>query len=746
MALPRLLPLTVALAVITGAASASDDSLRLKSSPNLTLAPPKDGGLPLPAFVEADHIDGVGNDHIEAAGHVVVRRLGERIEADWLRYDQQADEVTAKGNVSLLQGEDRLEASELRLKLTSHLGEISQARYLFTQTHGQIGRGEASVLRLNGPDRYLLDAATYSTCPAGNDDWALHSRRLGLDYVSKVGQAREVRIDYLGVPILYAPWLDFSLDRRRKSGFLTPAIGVSDDRGLEVIAPWYWNIAANRDATLTPRAMSRRGLQLSSELRYLEPLYQGEVTVEALPHDNVSGAGRYRGLLDHKQRFNPRLSGSLRLEGVSDDSYFANLSNQVNQTSRVNLPREATLAYNGDGWNAMARLQGFQTLQDPANPITPPYQRLPQLLLNSDRNHLLGGNAHFNLASEFVRFEHTSAAKAAGNRFYAYPSLDLNYEETYGFIRPKLGWHYTRYELDRNPDHPDTLSASRSMPIFSLDSGLALERDWAWQGRTYLQTLEPRLYYVNIPNREQSALPVFDSTVADLFLAQLFSENQFIGVDRINEANQITLAVTSRFLEPDSGLERLQVTLGQRYYFNEQRVTLPNFPARGSNVTDLLAQFSGQVTNRWRVASGLQYNPDDGELARANLGASYRVGPGKLINADLRYINQRYGTPLNQLDLSWQWPLKPGWYGLGRINYSFEENRLVEGLLGFEYNAGCWSLRGVMQQLATTSATASQAFFLQLELHGLTQLGPNPLDILKRNISGYTKSDELDLP
>lgn len=740
-----LLPLTVLLTAAAGG-NCAEPPVQLQPSQNLTILPPKTTGPALPTFLEADRISGEQGNRVEAFGNVSVRRLGDELQADWMSYDQRLDEVQAKGKVVFLREDTRVECDQLRLRLTTRLGEMTNPRYSFRREQGPPARGEASVMHFQGPDRYELDNATFTTCPAGNDDWYLRTKELGLNYVDGIGQARDVRVEYLGVPILYAPWIDFSLDDRRKTGFLTPSFGVSDNRGLELLLPWYWNIAPNRDATLTPRVMTRRGVQLIGEFRYLEPSYQGEMTVEALPNDNATGEGRYRGLLDHRQRFSPRLTGKLLLDSVSDDTYFADLSNLVNQTSRVHLPREGSLYYDGGWWNGLARAQGFQTLQDPANPVEPPYHRLPQLLVNADRRDLFGGRLHFNLASEFVRFEHKANTKAAGNRVYAYPSVDMAFERTYGYVRPKLGWHYTRYELDRNPDHPDTLSASRSLPIFSLDSAVSLERDWAWRGKTYLQTLEPRLYYVNIPNRDQDALPVFDSTLADLFQSQLFAENQFIGVDRINDANQVTLGVTSRLLEPESGLERLQVTLAQRYYFNDQQVTLPGVPPRGSKVTDLLAQVSGQITDRWRIGSGFQYNPSERDLVRANLGAAYRAGPGRLVNADLRYINESSGTALNQLDVSWQWPLAAQWYSLGRINYSFEDSRLVEGLLGFEHNAGCWSLRAVLQQLATTTESSTQAFFLQLELHGLTQLGPNPLEALKRNISGYTKSDELNLP
>lgn len=754
MARHRLLPLTIAMMVAVGVSRAEDAPVALKLSMNLTVYQPKATIRDTPIFFDAASITNMADGSVVVDGKVSARTLGESFQADWVRYDPKRDELFAKGNVVIQQGDRRMETPSLHLRMTEQVGEAESARFLFPTKGGLTGRGEAGKISLAGPDRYQLESASFTTCPAGNDDWYLRTDKLDLDYVDQVGQARDVKIEYLGTPILYAPWLDFALDDSRKSGFLTPTLGVSDDRGLEVMAPWYWNIAANRDATFTPRLMSKRGMQLGSEFRYLDADYHGQVMIEALPEDSVYGSGRYRGRVEHEQVFGPHLTGELLFDDVSDDTYFIDLSSMVSQTSQGLLPRHAALTYDGDWWKLVGRVENYQVLQDPTSPIPPdklPYDRLPQVLLNMRQPHLFGDNLRFNMASELVRFEHDVSTNPVGNRFYAYPSVEANFEQTYGYIRPKVGWHYTVYDLDRNPDPtaPTTLwdtSLTRSLPIFTLDSGAYLERDWSLGGHGFLQTLEPRFYYVRIPYKDQSQFPVFDSSVADLFQTQLFSENQFIGIDRINDADQITLGVTSRLLEPDTGLERLQVTVGQRYYFNDQRVTMPGYVVRGSNVTDLLAQVSGQVTDRWRVDSGIQYNPDDAALARANLGVTYRSGPGKLVNLDLRYINDDYGTGLNQLDLSWQWPIQQQWYALGRINYSFYDDRLVEGLLGFEHNAGCWALRGVVQKLATTTANSSLAFFLQLELRGLTQLGPNPLDVLKRSITGYTKSDEVNLP
>jgi LPS-assembly protein len=739
------------LALAHGLAGADDEPVRLKLSQSLAsleaVKTETTGKRELPMIIDADRLHSADKRYVEASGNVRARDMRNRFEADWLRYDKETDELTARGHIMVARDEDTLRGEDLKLRIDDRVGTMNSLNFEIQRIKGRKGGGTATALRFQGRDRYALSDATFSTCPANQLDWVLKARDLALDYQDNIGSAHDVRVEYLGTPILYTPWIDFSLDDSRKSGFLSPSYGVSDKRGLEFSVPWYWNIAPDHDATFNTRVMTRRGVELEGEYRYLSPTYKGQVAMALLPNDLETGEMRYHAALTHEQQITPQVGARLSLQEVSDNTYFSDLSSQITRTSLVNLPREAALSYNGGWWTALGRVQAFQTLQDPAKPnlALEPYQRLPQLLLSANRGDLPYG-LKFDMSGEFVRFDHSDPAKATGDRFHLYPSLSLPLETNYGFLTPKVGWHYTHYELDRNPAAPDTLSKTRSLPILSVDSGLIMERDWEWRGKNYRVTLEPRAYYVAIPYENQSSIPVFDSGSADLSLTRLFSENQFVGIDRYNDANQLTLAVTSRFIEPETGLERLRVTLGQRYYFEDQRVALPGFVASGSNITDLLAQVSGQITDQWWVASGLQFNPDDGALVRANLGATYNVGPGKRVNADLRFINNDYAAGLNQLDVSWQWPLKPRWYSLGRINYSFRDSTLVEGLLGFEYNAGCWMWRGVAQRLVTATGETSNAFYLQLELDGLTALGPNPLDVLKRNISGYLKSDEIEQP
>ncbi len=748
---PRLL-LPLCLAAASLEACAADAALPLMAT--ALLSPPATAASPLsgPTHLEADRLQGQEGREFLAEGKVIMHNSRERLEADWLHYDEPSDEAHAKGGVVFTQDRSRVEGSELKLKLTERLGAMQDVRFDMVSDDGQNAHGTAKTLTFAGQDRYQLDQASYTTCAPNDPDWQLKTDDLKLDYVSSIGSARQVRVEFMDTPILYSPWMDFALDDKRKSGFLTPAYGASSERGLELVVPWYWNIAPNRDATITPRVMTKRGVQLGGEFRYLEPTYSGDLSAELLVDDRVANRDRWRGFWRHQQSFTDRWSGGLEFDKVSDDSYFADLSNLVSQTSRVNLPRQVNLAYQAGWWRAAGLFQRFQTLQDPAAPIVEPYHRVPQLTLTASRDGLLTQDSHLDFASEYVYFDHQAGSRVQGGRLYAYPSMSMPFQTPYSTVTPKLGLHLTRYSLDgATRTLPDSVAtsapaagytdASRALPIFSLDSSLVMERDWAFMGHDLIQTLEPRAFYVYIPYRDQSRIPVFDSGVSDLSLDQLFTENQFTGVDRVNDANQLTLALTSRFLDRETGAERLQVTVGQRYYFTDQRVTLvPGAVPRGGNSTDLIAIVAGQLTPKLRLSSSVQFNTDNGELAKANFGGSWRDGPGRVFNADYRYTQDS----INQIDLSFQWPLKPRWYGVGRLNYSLEDARLVEGLAGFEYNAGCWSLRGVMQQLATTSNTSSSAFFLQLELRGLTKLGPNPLDVLKRSISGYAKSDEFN--
>jgi LPS-assembly protein len=496
-----------------------------------------------PVTVDADEFDGYSEKEISARGNVKVRKGNREITSDEAHYDVKSEQVSAKGHVRIEQQGDSIEGAELEFNLQSETGYLDKPSFLINQRHG---RGEAEKILFEGDNHYRVTKTTYTTCPAGKDDWYLKVRDMELDKTRQVGTAHDATIVFKNVPILYSPWIDFPLNNQRKTGFLIPSFGSTAKSGIETTIPYYWNIAPNRDATFSPRIMTKRGIQLGSQFRYLDTYYFGELNWDNLPDDRVTHTDRYGISYKHFQNFGGNWTGNINYQKVSDDTYFTDLADRISATSQTNLPHEGWLAYNVDRFNFTSRIQRFQTLQDPFAPVVPPYDRVPQLTLSASRSV---SNAELVLNSELVRFEHPTLVK--GDRFILYPNVSYPIYSAYGYLTPKVGLHFTRYSLDHTTTSlPDQ---SRSVPIFSLESGITYERDWQFRGEKFIQTLEPKAYYVYIPYRNQNNLPNFDSAIADFNFAQIFTENQFSGGDRINDANQVTLALTSRLLDRTRG-------------------------------------------------------------------------------------------------------------------------------------------------------------------------------------------------
>jgi LPS-assembly protein len=723
-----LLPLPAAAQQREEGAGSPDSALGLKLKPQVELLPPvaPDTGEDLPVFVEADRLEGFPGREVQAQGNVVIRRRGLTLWADSVSYKQAENAVTATGNVRMNRLGDVITGDQAYYQLDRDAGYIDRPTYRLRQIGA---RGSANRIVMKDRDRVRAERATYTNCAVGNDDWFMRVNRLDLDRVEDVGVARNATLHFKGVPVLYTPWMDFPLSTRRKSGFLPPLIGSTAQSGFEFSVPYYWNIKPNLDFTFTPRVLARRGLMLGNEFRYLDPKYRGEARFEFLPNDRIEGTDRYGYNIWHRHSITPRLSAAVNLQGVSDDNYFRDLSARIQATSQTNLPREVSAYYNGDWWNLRARAQKFQTLQDPLAPVIPPYERLPQINLNASRSNLSGLGVDGSFFGELVNFQHPTLI--SGRRQVYYPWVSYLFRTPLFYVTPKLGYNFTYYGY---PDQSRS-NDSRSLPIFSVDSGMTFERNTTMFKRAWLQTLEPRLYYVYIPFRDQDNLPVFDTTVADFNFAQIFTENRFTGWDRINDANEITAAVSSRLIEPESGAERIRVLLGQRYYLEEQRVTLPGEPPLSTR-SDLLAAIRGRITDAWSTDSGIQYNASKGDVQRFNALLRYQPEPGKVVNFGYRFTRDL----LEQVDLSAQWPLSRRLAGLGRWNYSLAERQLVQALIGLEYNAGCWTARFVAQRFVVAANEYTTAVFFQFELGGLSRLGSNPLAILRQNIGGYERA------
>jgi len=709
--------------------SAPHKKLAIAAAILAALAPAYADEPPGPTVITADKVEGQTDQEITATGHAVIKRGGQQLEADWVKLFQPTQEIRAGDKTRLTQKNDVLEGRTLYLKDDTRVGSLDAPVYSLGKHHG---RGDAVTLLFEGPDKYRLKSARYTTCDPGNDDWYVRAGDMELDYTRNVGVAHNASFLFKGVPFLYAPWLDFSLDGSRKSGFLAPSVGSTSSGGLEFTAPYYWNIAPNMDATFAPRVISKRGILLNNEFRYLNPSYAGQLVAEVIDKDRVFGASRNALSWQHHQALGPGLVADLNLQRASDDNYFSDFGDRIAVASTTYLPREASLVYTQiPGVVATLRTQRYQTLQNLDNPVGVPYARLPQLLASLNPAPI--GPLRADMQTEAVWFRHPT--QVGGQRYTAYPSVQMPLTTAYGFITPKVGEHVTRYSLD------DGRSLSRSVPVISVDSGLFFDRELNIGGQDLIQSLEPRLFYVRIPYRDQSQLPNFDSAITDFNFAQMFSENQFSGGDRINDANQLTAALTSRLFSADDGSERLRVALGQRFYFTSPRVYLnsPGDSGGDINASDLIASVGGQPTEDWWVDSATQYSRAESRLQKAALSVRYQPRPNSVLN--LRYRLDRL-TDIKQVDISTQWPLSNRWYGIARENWSIRDHRSLEGLGGLEYNGGCWVFRVMLQRFVTPANTTTSAFFLQLELNDLGRLGSNPLETLRQSIPGYSKLNQ----
>ncbi len=744
-----------------------------------------------PTFIAASRLDGRNDNEVVAQGEAELRKATTTLTADRLTYWKIEDELEAVGNVRYAKDAEFMAGPKLRLNLTENTGYFEQPSYSVTRSAkeqkptysptlgaqpvrslpsflprekkpkssiatiaGEVvdggqnlttASGNADLIEFQGENRMRFTNATYSTCSAEDPDWYAKIADLNLDYDREVGEGRDATVVFKGVPLFYTPWLSFSLNNKRKTGLLTPTFGTSSKSGIEFTQPFYWDIAPNMDATISPRLMSKRGLQINSEYRYLNQDYQGRAQVEWLPDDRLADRKRYGySILHTHNNLGYGFSGLLNVNGVSDGSYFRDLSSRITQASQGNMLRQGVLTYGGGWWSATANVQTYQTLQDPdLPPVAKPYQRVPQFTLTAGRPEFFGGTA-FAFNGEYVSFDHPTLD--TGRRVTFYPQLSLPLQSPAWYITPKIGLHSTRYDINRRTSTgPDTVV--RNLPIFSVDAGLAFERDFSWFGKSLAQTLEPRLYYLLVPQRTQNNIPVFDSGQADFNFATIFSDNTYSGVDRIADANQITAALTSRLIDPQTGEEYVRGMVGQRYYLARQHVTLPGEPARPGGTSDFLATLSGRLMPNTYVDTAWQYDPRDRETERFVVSGRWQPDFAKVLNASYRYTRDHTeivgGTPgIRQVDFSGQWPLGRGWYGVGRFNYSIREKKIIETIGGLEYNGGCWVGRLVLQRYASASGDTNTALFFQLELNDFSKIGSNPLELLARRIPGYGRINQ----
>lgn len=695
-----------------------------------------------PVNISAERMTGRPDREVEAERNVEIVRGATTITSDKAKYRMVEGEVEASGNIKMKRYGDRYTGDSLLFQIDTGAGFITNPTYHLQKNNAQ---GAAERIDFESRDMAVVSEGSYSTCEGPDPDWYLKSSKLRLDKERDIGNAGATIVYFKGLPILGTPLMSFPLSDARKSGILPPTVGSTNKGGLEVMVPYYFNIAPNYDLTVYPKFIAKRGLQLGAEGRYLgrdaSGGYYGETRIEFL-NDRDTRSNRYAYSSQHFQTFDQgRWTLNWNLNGASDDNYPIDFARTITAGAQRLQPRDASLTYSGNYWNAVMRMSDYQVLQDPLAPIGRPYGRLPQLTVSAARQDVNGFD--WSVMTEATRFWQPVDAgndalygrpnllyPRAGNRLVVNPKLSYPILRPGYFVTPQISLHATSYSLDtQTVGAPSTLS--RVLPTLSVDSGLVFERDANLFGKAVTQTLEPRLFYVYTPYKDQSQFPLFDTGEADFNYGQLFSENRFVGQDRISDANQMTAALVSRIIEP-SGIERARFAVGQRYYFNEQRVSL--LPAANQSRSDLLMAAYGKLTNALSAEVNMQYSQSQNRMVRSNYGVRWQPAPMRVLNLQYR---SDVPNKLKQIDVSGQWPIAQRLYGVGRVNYSMQDKTVGEALAGLEYKADCWVLRLVAQRTPTSSQTATTGFFIQLELNGLSRIGSNPLDALRSGIPGY---------
>ena len=690
--------------------------------------------------IEAEEISGRPDRELNLARDVEIVRGETRVNADSACFMQVENEVAATGNVKMQRWGDRYKGDELKLNLSSGKGWVLRPEYKMELNNAQ---GNATRIDFLSNEEALITNGTYSTCEGTNPDWYLKSSTLRLDAGRDVGVAGKTIVYFKGVPIIGTPAMSFSLSGARRSGWLPPSIGFAPGGRAEVMVPYYFNIAPNRDLTVFPRLMLDRGFQMGATGRYMGETsrggYTGQTHAELLLNDKETGRDRWLVNSTHAQALASNWTYGWNVNAASDDDYPSDFSKSINTSAQRQLVREIRTDLHGKYWTLAARVQNYQVLQDPAAASDPsltvarPYDRLPEVLFHAGRYDVKGFD--WAVDAEITRFSHPDLP--TGNRAVVLSQVSYPFVRPGYFVTPKLSLHASTYQLERAAEGAPR-SLNRTLPTFSVDSGLVFERPGELLGRSMTQTLEPRLFYAYTPYKDQSRFPNFDSAEASFNFSQIFNENRFIGSDRIADANQVTAAVVSRFLE-SNGAERLRVAIGQRFYLSEQRVQLVAGTPRDDSRSDALVAAGGRISETWSFDSAVQYNARTSSVVNANYGVQWKPGDKKVVNAEYRFVRDSF----KNIDLSTQWPLSLRWYGVGRVSYSLQDSKILESLIGLEYKADCWVFRMGAQRFVTTARNTSTPIFFQLELNGLSRLGPgSPLESFYRSIPGYSRLNQ----
>lgn len=718
--------------------------------------------------IEGDSLEILLDRKMKARGNAILKKDNKTIKSEIIEYDEVSEKLITRGDTSIELGNMSLKGSNLDFKLSDETGRIDNTTFKFESNKKLTSRisngikitkrvydyrGNAKTIFFEGEDKKRMEYSRVTTCEADSNDWYLKTSQMQVNNKTERINGSNAIVEFKGVPILYTPYINFSLNNNRKSGFLTPTFGSTTKSGFDFQMPYYFNISPDKDATLTARYLGKRGPQADGEYRYMGENYSGKDKIQLMSHDEASGKdNRYFINLQHQHNFGNGWSGSYDFQKVSDNNYFSDLATIIQQTSVVNLPQRVNINYSSDNFKFGAVTEKYQTLTTIDNS---PYQRLPQFNLSGKRdygNYVTNFNSQWTYFDRDDKFKFTGNDKVTGSRLSLTPSITIPINQTYGYVKPKLSTNIRSYNLN-NLDSTTTFKSQNIVtPIMSIDSGMYFDRSINIFNQIFTQTLEPRLFYVYIPNNDQKKLPLFDTGLSDLNMQTLFLENQFNGQDRINDANQLTAALTSKFID-NNGKERLTGIIAQRFYFDDRLTFLDttNFNVTDSNKSnsDLFAGLTTRLMNNLNLDGMWQYDPSKDKILRNTISSRYNPEPGKIINLSYRKIDNVLDSTqsLKEINIAGQWPLGNRFYSIGRFNYDLKSSQTIETVAGIEYDGGCWAARTLFDRISLpTSPSANYTFFVQLELNGLGNIGtdPNKLNsFLYRNVPGARTVNQI---
>ena len=733
--------------------------------------PGKDLRTTSPLDVKSDYSEIFDNEIGTYYGNVEMNRADQHSSSNTANYDAVSETLDLQGGVYYSEDELALYSETASLKLASDQAKLRDTLFISPSTPI---RGRAKVVYRDNKSLSRYKEAAYTSCKPGNQDWVMHASELKINKATGKGAAKHAWLEAKGVPVFYFPYVSFPTDNRRLTGFLAPSYHYTQTGGLSLAAPYYWNIAPNYDATFNPKYFAKRGILLGANFRYLFEKTKGNFAFEFLPHDSLRNQARYLGAFKNNTVLTPNISANVDLNYVSDKNYFSELGNALSFTNFSYIKSSADVDFKREGASLIGRFDYYQSVDPTINGIRLPYKRLPQVNLNLNHSFKFMP-LETAVDSEYVHFQHNSLID--GQRFNVKPSISFPLQTASAFLTPKVSWQYTRYDLNNlgitgygsNSTNVGTASTiTRTLPIFSVDSGLFFERDVNLFKTALTHTLEPRLFYLYIPYKDQSTIPTFDSSLYDFWFNSLFRENRFSGTDRIQDANQLSAAITSRLIDPVTGQERLRLNLGEIVYFRDRLVTAPivinnvltTTPPERNTLSNVVAELGGQFNNHVSLETGIQWNPHDNDIQRGKAVLHLTNEPNELFNIGYLYrknpLIPNRANDIIQSDVSFRWPIYDDWYAVGRWQYSLLYNRTQESFLGLEKENCCWRFRiigrhfvnGLINSAITnTSAqtvqgTGQTGIFLQIELKGLTGLGQKLDDFFEQNISGYRKSDK----